>query len=113
MKINSGPDPNRIYGSYELPSQDSACLESAGRCQNNPSGIDWANGYNRDRACDGDNYRTHGDRGHEGGRIGDPQVAAEIRHLLQELENVLKGSRRFTSHAVPERLPLRPRFQEP
>ena len=89
MKINGGTNFDPTYDSSNPLSEGTARLERTGRCENKPNSIDWINGYNPGRDCDGDDYRKRDHR--ERGPIGDPQVAAEIRHLLQELEGLLRG----------------------
>ena len=90
MKINGGTNFDPVYGSSNAVSEDTGRFGSTGRSENKPNSIDWINGYNPGRDRDSDDYRKRDHRGHERGPIGDPQVAAEIRHLLQELEGVLR-----------------------
>ena len=91
MKIHGGTNFDPSYGSSIALTEDTGRFEGTGRCENKPNAIDWINGYKpcRDRDGDDDRKRDHGS--YERGPIGDPQVAAEIRHLLHELEALLRG----------------------
>jgi len=91
VKINGGTNFDPTYDTSNALSEHTGRLEGTGRSESKPNAIDWINGYSPLRGRDGDDYRKRDHRSHERGPIGDPQVAAEIRHLLQELEGLLRG----------------------
>ena len=96
-RINGGDNYNSIYNASNNATQDQ---NVAGLGENKLSDVNgnclaWPkDNRDRDRDGDGGDHRTHHHHHHhhQRGPIGDPQVAAEIKHLLQELEQLLQGA---------------------
>ncbi|HMK22899.1 MAG TPA: hypothetical protein VK466_11240, partial [Terriglobales bacterium] len=90
MKINSGDNYNSIYNATDLSTQNQ---NVAGLGENKLSEVNeqnclaWPKNYERREPGDEcRDHRAHHHHHHQRNPIGDPQVAAEIKHLLQQLE---------------------------